>query len=243
MPAMTPPADAASAPVPPADAGAILLPLARGAIAARLDPAGPSAPDAARPDPAGPAARRTGPEAAAHSPAETAAHAAWLDAPGASFVTLTSGRAPGGALRGCIGSLEARRPLREDVEANAVAAALHDPRFAPLTARELDETVVEVSVLSAPAALPAADEAELLARLRPGVDGVVLSACGRRATFLPQVWEQLPDPADFLARLRRKAGLPADYWGRDVIVETYTVTAWQEAAPSVVPDGPRGRRP
>ena len=248
MPAMTPPADAASAPVPPADAGAILLPLARGAIAARLDPAGPVGPaasDAARQaDPSAPdAARRTGPEAAAHSPAETAADAAWLDAPGASFVTLTSGRAPGGALRGCIGSLEARRPLREDVEANAVAAALHDPRFAPLTARELDDTVVEVSVLSAPAALPAADEAELLARLRPGVDGVVLSACGRRATFLPQVWEQLPDPADFLARLRRKAGLPADYWGRDVVVETYTVTAWQEAAPGVVPDGPRGRRP
>ena len=243
MPAMTPPADAASAPVPPADAGLVLLPLARGAIAARLDPAGPSAPDAARPDPAGPAARRTAPGAAAHSPAETAAHAAWLDAPGASFVTLTSGRAPGGALRGCIGSLGARRPLRADVEANAVAAALHDPRFAPLTARELDDTVVEVSVLSAPAALPAADEAELLARLRPGVDGVVLSACGRRATFLPQVWEQLPDPADFLARLRRKAGLPADYWGRDVVVETYTVTAWQEAAPGVVPDGTRGRRP
>ena len=246
MPAMTPPADAASAPVPPADAGLVLLPLARGAIAARLDPAGPtgpSTPDAARPDPAGPAARRTAPGAAAHAAPGVAAHAAWLDAPGASFVTLTSGRAPGGALRGCIGSLEARRPLRADVEANAVAAALHDPRFAPLTARELDDTVVEVSVLSVPAALPAADEAELLARLRPGVDGVVLSACGRRATFLPQVWEQLPDPADFLARLRRKAGLPADYWGRDVVVETYTVTAWQEAAPGVVPDGPRGRRP
>ena len=243
MPAMTPPADAASAPVPPADAGAILLPLARGAIAARLDPAGPSAPDTARLDPAGSSARRTGPEAAADAAPGAAADAAWLDAPGASFVTLTSGRAPGGALRGCIGSLEARRPLREDVEANAVAAALHDPRFAPLSARELDDTVVEVSVLSAPAALPVADEAELLARLRPGVDGVVLSACGRRATFLPQVWEQLPDPADFLARLRRKAGLPADYWGRDVVVETYTVTAWQEAAPGVVPDGPRGRRP
>ncbi|WP_245574569.1 AmmeMemoRadiSam system protein A [Actinomyces dentalis] len=246
MPAMTPPADAASAPVPPADAGLVLLPLARGAIAARLDPAGPtgpSTPDAARPDPAGPAARRTAPGAAAHAAPGVAAHAAWLDAPGASFVTLTSGRAPGGALRGCIGSLEARRPLRADVEANAVAAALHDPRFAPLTARELDDTVVEVSVLSVPAALPAADEAELLARLRPGVDGVVLSACGRRATFLPQVWEQLPDPADFLARLRRKAGLPADYWGRDVVVETYTVTAWQEAAPGVVPDGTRGRRP
>ena len=221
-----------SAPVPPADAGPVLLPLARGAINARLAPAGSAGPSspAALADPASPAA-----------PAGPTAE--WLEAPGASFVTLTSGRAPGGALRGCIGSLVARRPLREDVEANAVAAALHDPRFPPLTARELDDVVVEVSVLSAPAVLPAADEAELLARLRPGVDGVVLSACGRRATFLPQVWEQLPDPADFLARLRRKAGLPADYWGRDVVVQTYTVSAWQEAAPGVVPDGPRGRRP
>ena len=189
-----------SAPVPPADAGPVLLPLARGAINARLAPAGSAGPSspAALADPASPAA-----------PAGPTAE--WLEAPGASFVTLTSGRAPGGALRGCIGSLVARRPLREDVEANAVAAALHDPRFPPLTARELDDVVVEVSVLSAPAVLPAADEAELLARLRPGVDGVVLSASGRRATFLPQVWEQLPDPADFLARLRRKAGLPADY--------------------------------
>ena len=221
-----------SAPVPPADAGLVLLPLARGAINARLAPAGPAGPSspAAPAEPASPAA-----------PAGPTAE--WLEAPGASFVTLTSGREPGGALRGCIGSLVARRPLREDVEANAVAAALHDPRFAPLTARELDDVVVEVSVLSAPAVLPAADEAELLAHLRPGVDGVVLSASGHRATFLPQVWEQLPDPADFLARLRRKAGLPADYWGRDVVVETYTVSAWQEAAPGVVPGGPRGRRP
>ena len=221
--APVPSAPVPSAPVPPADAGPVLLPLARGAINARLAPAGPAGPSSPA-APAGPTAE-------------------WLEAPGASFVTLTSGRTPGGALRGCIGSLVARRPLREDVEVNAVAAALHDPRFAPLTARELDDVVVEVSVLSAPAVLPAADEAELLARLRPGVDGVVLSASGRRTTFLPQVWEQLPDPADFLARLRRKAGLPADYWGRDVVVQTYTVSAWQEAAPGVVPDGPRGRRP
>ena len=229
-----PPADAASAPVPPADAGLVLLPLARGAIAARLDPTGPTGP--AAPD----AARQADPEAAAHSPAETAAHAAWLDAPGASFVTLTSGRAPGGALRGCIGSLEARRPLREDVEANAVAAALHDPRFPPLTARELDDVVVEVSVLSAPAVLPAADEAELLTRLRPGVDGVILSAPGHRATFLPQVWEQLPDPADFLAHLRRKAGLPAGGWGRGLEIETYTVTAWQETEAGIPSGEARG---
>ena len=202
----------------PTDAGLILLPLARSAIVHRLGPTG-------------------------QAPAVAVKRAAWLEEPGASFVTLTSGRLPGGPLRGCIGTLEAHRPLREDVEANAVAAATRDPRFPPLSRAELEDAIVEVSVLSAPTALPVADEAELLARLRPGVDGVILSDAGHRATFLPQVWEQLPDPADFLARLRRKAGLPADYWGRDVVVETYTVTAWQEAAPGVVPDGPRGRRP
>ena len=199
----------------PTDAGLILLPLARSAIAHRLGPTG-------------------------QAPAVAVKRAAWLEEPGASFVTLTSGRLPGGPLRGCIGSLVARRPLREDVEANAVAAALHDPRFPPLTARELDDVVVEVSVLSAPAVLPAADEAELLARLRPGVDGVVLSASGHRATFLPQVWEQLPDPADFLAHLRRKAGLPAGSWGRDLTIETYTVTAWQEAEAGIPSGEARG---
>ena len=199
----------------PTDAGLILLPLARSAIAHRLGLDHPAVVE----------------------------RAAWLEEPGASFVTLTSGRLPGGPLRGCIGTLQAHRPLRDDVEANAVAAATRDPRFPPLSRAELEDAIVEVSVLSAPTALPVADEAELLARLRPGVDGVILSDAGHRATFLPQVWEQLPDPADFLARLRRKAGLPADYWGRDVVVETYTVTAWQEAAPGVVPDGTRGRRP
>ena len=202
----------------PTDAGLILLPLARSAIAHRLGPTG-------------------------QVPAVAVKRAAWLEEPGASFVTLTSGRLPGGPLRGCIGALEAHRPLRDDVKTNAVAAATRDPRFPPLAPAELEDTVVEVSVLSAPTALPVAGEAELLARLRPGMDGVILSDARHRATFLPQVWEQLPDPADFLARLRRKAGLPADYWGRDVVVETYTVTAWQEAAPGVVPDGPRGRRP
>ena len=202
----------------PTDAGLILLPLARSAIAHRLGPTG-------------------------QAPAVAVKRAAWLEEPGASFVTLTSGRLPGGPLRGCIGTLEAHRPLREDVEANAVAAATRDPRFPPLSRAELEDTIVEVSVLSAPTALPVVGEAELLARLHPGVDGVILSDARHRATFLPQVWEQLPDPADFLARLRRKAGLPADYWGRDVVVETYTVTAWQEAAPGVVPDGTRGRRP
>ena len=199
------------APGPPADAGLVLLPLARAAIARHLGPDEPAAPDAP-----------------------------WLDAPGACFVTLTSGRTPGGALRGCIGTLEAHRPLREDVEANAVAAATRDPRFPPLSRAELEDTVVEVSVLSAPTALPVAGEAELLARLRPGVDGVILSDARHRATFLPQVWEQLPDPADFLAHLRRKAGLPAGHWERDLTIETYTVTAWQETEAGIPSGEARG---
>ena len=155
-------------------------------------------------------------------------------------MTLTSGRLPGGPLRGCIGTLQAHRPLREDVEANAVAAATRDPRFPPLSRAELEDAIVEVSVLSAPTALPVADEAELLARLRPGVDGVILSDAGHRATFLPQVWEQLPDPADFLAHLRRKAGLPAGHWGRGLTIETYTVTAWQEAEAGIPSGEARG---
>ncbi|CAM2936367.1 AmmeMemoRadiSam system protein A [Actinomyces slackii] len=211
-----------SVPRLPPDAGLVLLPLARGAIARRLGLPHPALAE----------------DAAEHS----AEGAAWLRPSGASFVTLTSGRAPGGPLRGCIGSLEAHRPLGEDIQANAVAAATRDPRFPPLAPHELADTVVEVCVLSAPAALPVVDEADLLARLRPGVDGVVLSACGRRATFLPQVWEQLPEPADFLAHLRRKAGLPADYWGPEVTIETYTVTAWQETAAGVPTGDPEGGR-
>ena len=219
------------APGPPADAGLVLLPLARAAIARHLGPDEPTAPDAP-----------------------------WLDAPGACFVTLTSGRTPGGALRGCIGSLEARRPLREDVEANAVAAACRDPRFPPLGRAELDDVVNAVKAKTDSLAdadrptvmhgdsvytttLPAVDEPELLARLRPGVDGVILSAPGHRATFLPQVWDQLPDPAEFLSHLRRKAGLPAGYRGRDVVIEIYTVTAWLEPESGVPSGEARGGRP
>lgn len=150
-----------------------------------------------------------------------------LHAPGAVFVTLTRN----GQLRGCIGSLEAWRPLGEDVRKNALAAAFHDPRFEPLAADELPATRVEVSLLEAPVALPCRDEADALARLRPGIDGVILSAGRHRATFLPQVWEQLPEPAAFLARLKEKAGLPAGYWGPDVRLERYAVTQWKEAAP------------
>ncbi len=152
--------------------------------------------------------------------------AAWLDVPGATFVTLTQQ----GALRGCIGSLEARRKLRDDVVANARAAAFADPRFAPLTADELARTRVEVSVLSTPEPMPWADEADALARLRPGIDGVILE-CGRhRATFLPQVWTQLPEPRAFMAHLKQKAGLDAGFWSPDVRLARYTVQKFQEDA-------------
>lgn len=150
--------------------------------------------------------------------------APWLQEPGASFVTLTQH----GELRGCIGTLEAHRPLRHDVQANAVAAALRDPRFAPLMERELTITKVEISLLSPMQALDARSEAEALARLRPGVDGLVLHYGAQRSTFLPQVWEQLPDARDFMAQLKRKAGLPATFWHADVRLLRYTVTKWKE---------------
>jgi AmmeMemoRadiSam system protein A len=147
--------------------------------------------------------------------------------PGASFVTLTQR----GQLRGCIGSLEAHRPLAEDVAANACAAAFRDPRFKPLTADELAHTRVEVSLLTPAQPLPCRDEADALAQLQPHIDGVILSAGRHRATFLPQVWEQLPDPAAFLAQLKRKAGLAADYWSPDLRLERYTVEKWRESTP------------
>jgi len=150
-----------------------------------------------------------------------------LHAPGAAFVTLTQH----GQLRGCIGSLEAWRPLAQDVRENALAAAFRDPRFSPLSASELPFTHVEVSLLTPPTPLSFANEAEALGQLRPGIDGIIFSAGGRRSTFLPQVWEQLPTPALFMAHLKQKAGLPATYWGPDVRLERYTVTQWQESLP------------
>lgn len=151
--------------------------------------------------------------------------APWLREPGACFVTLTRQ----GELRGCIGTLEAHRPLLTDVRVNAVAAAFHDPRFAPLSMRELDLVEVEVSLLSPMQALDFASEAEALALLRPGIDGVVLSYGSRRSTFLPQVWEQLPDVHAFMAHLKRKAGLPADFWHAELRLQRYTVTQWKES--------------
>ena len=148
-----------------------------------------------------------------------------LALPGATFVTLTRN----GDLRGCIGSLEAHRPLEQDVRANAVAAAMRDPRFPPLTAAELPHVRVEVSLLTAPAPITFTDETDALQQLRPNVDGVIFIAGGHRSTFLPQVWEQLPEARLFMAHLKQKAGLPADWWSPDVRLMRYAVKKWKEA--------------
>jgi AmmeMemoRadiSam system protein A len=131
-------------------------------------------------------------------------------------------------LRGCIGTLKAHRPLLEDVKANARNAAFRDPRFKPLSTAELDRTTVAISVLSALETLTARDEEEALALLRPGIDGVVFEYGHHRSTYLPQVWEDLPDPHEFLATLRQKAGLPPDFWDAEVKLARYTVSKWSE---------------
>lgn len=148
----------------------------------------------------------------------------WLQNPGATFVTLTCGQ----ALRGCIGSMQARRRLVDDVRANAVAAALHDPRFAPLALHEFDTVQIGVSLLSQMQPMVARDEADALAQLQPGVDGLLFECQGRRSTFLPQVWEQLATPRQFLDQLKIKAGYGADFWAPDVRLHRYTVAKWNE---------------
>jgi len=148
-----------------------------------------------------------------------------LQRDGASFVTLTRQ----GRLRGCIGSLEARRSLATDVRENAINAAFSDPRFPPVSAEELDDLRIEVSVLSAPEPLAYDSPDDLVARLRPGVDGVVIERGWNRATFLPQVWEKLPDPHQFLQHLCLKARLPADaYHQPGLDVYTYQVEKFEE---------------
>ena len=145
---------------------------------------------------------------------------------GASFVTLTRF----GQLRGCIGSLEARRSLIVDVQENAISAAFHDPRFPPVSSQELRDLHIEVSVLSAPEPLSYTDSDDLIAKLRPNVDGVVIKLGWRRATFLPQVWEKLPDPHEFLEHLCLKAGFEADAYERPGLdVYTYQVEMFEEA--------------
>ena len=152
----------------------------------------------------------------------------WLKIPRATFVTLKKDH----DLRGCIGSLEARRPLAEDVIANARAAAFKDPRFAPLARAEFDAINIEVSLLSPPKRLLFEDHAGLIRQLRPGEDGIILEygdeAAGRHATFLPQVWENLPDPEQFIAQLKHKAGIAADVPTARCKVWRYGALKWHE---------------
>jgi hypothetical protein len=150
--------------------------------------------------------------------------APWLEQNGATFITLTRD----GALRGCIGSLQATRPLGDDVAENAVAAAFRDPRFPPIAAAEWPDVRVEVSLLSTPKPMRFADEADLLAQIRVGEDGIILECEGRRATFLPQVWESIPDKRQFMGELARKAGLSDDTRLGRCRVWRYKVTKWKE---------------
>jgi AmmeMemoRadiSam system protein A len=134
-----------------------------------------------------------------------------------------------GQLRGCIGNLTSNESLVSGVRRNAISAAFHDPRFAPLSASELDLLEIEISILTEPKPMNYRDAADLLSKLRPGVDGVTICLGHASATFLPQVWEQLPEPQDFLAHLCMKAGLAADAWKMSRIeVSTYQVQYFEE---------------
>jgi AmmeMemoRadiSam system protein A len=142
----------------------------------------------------------------------------------ASFVTLTRED----RLRGCIGSLEAYVPLAQDVILRASSAAREDPRFPPLEAYELEDLTIEISVLSPPQPLFYEESSTLPTLLQPQVDGVILTYGKMRATFLPQVWERVPDPVQFLGMLCRKAGLPSDAWrALPLQFSTYTVLSFQ----------------
>jgi AmmeMemoRadiSam system protein A len=141
-----------------------------------------------------------------------------------SFVTLHRGE----ELRGCCGTLDAPRPLAEDVWRNAWAAAFNDYRFAPLTAAEWPQVSLHLSLLTAPEPLDVVTEEQLLAQLRPSMDGLILEGETARATFLPAVWEQLPSPAQFVRQLKLKAGWPADYWSPRVRAYRYTTESFDE---------------
>ncbi|MFQ5643409.1 MAG: AmmeMemoRadiSam system protein A [Thiogranum sp.] len=137
---------------------------------------------------------------------------------GASFVTLHAQ----GVLRGCIGSLEAFRPLVNDVAENAFAAAFRDPRFAPVEQAEMGNIKLDISVLGKPEALEFSSQQDLLEQIRPGLDGLILKDGPRRGTFLPSVWESLPAREDFLRQLKLKAGLPPGHWSDTLEVWRYT---------------------
>lgn len=142
-----------------------------------------------------------------------------LRLPGASFVTLEINK----RLRGCIGTLEAYQPLIQDIAQNAHSAAFRDPRFLPLTIEEYPKITKHISILSKPTPIHFDSEEDLLKQIRPDIDGLILSDKGHRGTFLPAVWESLPDPNLFLQHLKSKAGLPVNHWSKTLTIERYTV--------------------
>lgn len=144
----------------------------------------------------------------------------------ATFVTVMRD----GELHGCIGTLEPQRSLFDDVQHNAVAAAFFDPRSRPLLRSELPRVQVEVSLLGPLEPLRVRNEAEALEKIRPHEDGVVLRDGRQRATFLPQVWEKLPDPVEFLAQLKQKAGMPAHGWSPTMEVFRYSLMKWSDSS-------------
>jgi uncharacterized protein len=148
-----------------------------------------------------------------------------LTEPGATFTTVRIE----GRLRGCCGTLEAVQPLAADVAHSAFRAAFRDPRFDPLGEHELRVIRLEIAVLSPLESMSITDEADLLDKLRPGTDGLVIVADGRRATFLPKVWETLPDPGRFLAALKIKCGLSDDYWSERLEFQRYRTTSYAES--------------
>lgn len=147
-----------------------------------------------------------------------------MAAPAATFTTLRAD----GKLRGCVGNLYSRRPLAKDVVHTAFQAAFRDPRFDPVVRHELSTIRLEVSVLSPLEAFPVQDEADLLEKLEPGTDGLVISLGSRQATFLPKVWDQLPDPAAFLCSLKMKCGLEKDFWSEALEFQRYRTTTYVE---------------
>jgi AmmeMemoRadiSam system protein A len=148
-----------------------------------------------------------------------------FDVESGSFVTLKIK----GSLRGCIGNLSASESIAAGIQRNAISAAFHDSRFSPLTASEFKDVEIDISILSQPQSLEYRDGADLISKLRPGVDGVVLKLGGAGATFLPQVWDQLPDPELFLGHLCRKAGLMEAAWkDSHPEIEIYQVQCFEE---------------
>jgi len=141
-----------------------------------------------------------------------------------SFVTLRTH----GQLRGCCGNLGANHPLCEDVWRNAWASAFADPRFSPLERDEWPHANIHVSILSVLESVTVASEEELLAMLRPNIDGLVLERDDARATFLPEVWEQIPNPVDFVRHLKEKAGWPGTSWSPHIKVQRYTTENFGE---------------